>query len=192
MRYLVCVFLVFACVACKKGGYNQDQMAKLTAPEQKIVGKYNLHSEFNSGGGTGESKELKDLMEVLMALEGGEATLECFPDKTYVMLVGDVPVKGDWNLDQSFVRLRILKVGDMKPEEISKVELKNMGISGFSMGAAQREEFLAAYQNSMALQRAESMAYMRVSADGTLYAAGDPKASIFGSMISYFKREEAK
>ena len=184
MRPLVCLIFVLAAFGCKKHGYDQSQMANLTAPEQKIVGKYKLETEFNSA----ESKELVDMLKALDVFEVGETTLECFPDKTYSMLVGKVEVKGQWKLEQQFVQLRIDKVGDMRPEQIAKIERKNMGISGWSMTPKQRDEFLQAYGNSMALERAENMAYMRVGVGGTLYAAGNPKASIFGSMVSFFKK----
>ena len=184
MRPLVCFLFVLAILGCKKGGYDQNQMALLTAPEQKIVGKYKLETEFNSS----EAKELMDMMKALELLEPAKTKLECFPDRTYTMLVGKVEVKGKWKLEQQQVQLRIEKVGDMRPEQIAKIETKNMGISGFSMSPSQREEFLKAYSNSMALDRAEGMALMRIGTDGTLYAAGDPKASIFGTLVNYFKK----
>ncbi|MBC8064320.1 MAG: hypothetical protein H7Y17_05785 [Chlorobia bacterium] len=184
MRFVLVVLLVLVSIGCRKGGYDQSQMAKLTAPEQKIVGKYKMETEFN----TGNSAELKELLEVLETLEGGETTLECLPDKTFTMAVGEVPVKGTWSLEQTSLRLRITAVGSMKPEQVAKIESKNLGVSGWSMNPAQRDEFLAAHRNSLALERAEGMTSIRVGADGTLYSAGDASGSLFGSMMNYFKR----
>lgn len=184
MRSVIAVLLVLGVIGCRKGGYDQSQMAKLTAPEQKIVGKYKMETEFSGG----DSAQLKDLMNVLELLEGGETTLECFPDKSFVMTVGEVPVKGTWGFEQTSIRLRITTVGSMKPGQVAKIESKNLGVSGWSMTPAQRDEFLAAYRNSIALERAEGMTSIRVGADGTLYSAGGAEGSLFGSMVNYFKR----
>ena len=183
--------LVLCGTACKKG-YDQSQMAKLTASEQAIVGNYELKTEFVSAQPGATSAEMKDLIEMMTMLEGGATRLECLPDKTFVLSAGETPVRGVWTLDKAHLRLRIDKVGDMKPDQIAKVELANKGISGFNMSPEQRQEFLSAYRNSVALERAESVAKLRVAADGTLYAETNQSDSIFGNMVNYFTKQAKK
>lgn len=193
MRHKILIVLVLLGGGCKQG-YDQSQMARLTATEQAIVGKYDLKTEFNASPSTpgSTSAEMRDLIEILTMVEGGTTTLECFPDKTYVMLVGETSVKGTWSLDKSDMRLKVDKVGEMRPDQIAKVELDNRGVSGWSMTPQQREEFLAAYRNSVALERAESVAKLRVAADGTLFAAAGESDSIFGGFVNYFKKKADK
>jgi hypothetical protein len=186
MRTALALLPLLLLAGCKKG-YDQVAMGRLTAPEQKIVGKYKMETEFSAGTGEG-SMEIKKAMEFIMMLEdGGDTLLECFPDKKFVMTVGELPVTGDWNLADTSLRLRINKIGEQKPEEIARDQLKGKGVSGWSMSPAQRDEFLKAHRGSIALERAESMATMRVSSDGTLYGAA-PENSLFGSLISFFKK----
>lgn len=189
MRTILAVLVVLLAAGCKKG-YDQVAMGKLTAPEQQIVGKYKMETEFKPGSGEG-SAELQELMGILNAMDAGEyTTMECFPEKNFVMQVGDIAVTGDWNLTDSTLRLRINKVGDQKPEEISRSQLKTGGVSAWAMSAAQRDEFLKTYGGTIALEKAEGMATMRVSAEGTLYGVA-PQNSLFGSLISYFKKVDA-
>lgn len=186
MRTFLGLVLLLAALGCKKG-YDQVAMGQLTAPEQQIVGKYKLDMEFNPGTGEG-SAELKQLFNLLENLDdGGDTFLECFPEKKFTMLVGDKPVTGQWNLEATTLRLRIDKVGDQQPDEISRSQLKSKGLSGWTMSPTQRDEFLKSFGASIALERAESMATMRVSTDGTLYGAS-PESSLFGSFTTFFKK----
>jgi hypothetical protein len=191
MRSLAITALLLCGIGCKKG-YDQSQMAKLTAPEQAIVGKYELKTELAAAQPGASTAEFRDLMEILTLLEGGPTILECLPDKSFAMVVGDTTVKGSWKLDKSELRLKIDKIGDMKPEQISRVELENRGMSGFNMSPEQRDQFLSAYRNSIALERAESVARLRVSADGTLFADSGQSDSMFGSLVSYFAKKKEK
>ena len=191
MRTLAVTALLLSGMGCKNG-YDQSLMAKLTAPEQAIVGKNKLKTELAAAQPGATSAEFRDLMEILTFLEGGPTTLECLPDKSFAMVVGDTAVKGSWQLDKTELRLKIGKVGDMKPEQISKVDLENRGMSGFNMNPEQRDQFLSAYKNSIALERAESLTRLRVSADGTLYAESGQADSMFGSLVSYFTKMKEK
>jgi hypothetical protein len=186
MRTVLLLLIALLLVGCKKG-YDQVAMGRLTAPEQKIVGRYKMKTEFNRGTGQGAA-ELQQLFDLLQALDqGAETYLECFPEKKFTMTVGERPVTGEWSLTEGMLRLKILKVGEQKPEDISRSQLKSRGVSGWAMSPAQRDEFLKTYGAALALEQAEGMATMRAGTDGTLYAAA-PQDSIFGSLVSYFEK----
>ena len=193
MRFVFLLVVLVCCASCKKG-YDKSQMASLTAPELAIVGKYELKTELtSSSSGSGPSSaEFNDLMQLLTMLEGGTTKLECFPDKTYVMSVGETPVKGTWNLEKAELRLKIDKIGELRPEQIAKVENANRGVSGWNMTSEQRDEFLTTYRGSVALELAESLAKLRVAADGTLYSDSGTTDSIFGGFVSYFTKKADK
>lgn len=178
--------IVLASVAgCKSGGYDESQLARLTAQERKLVGKYKLEMDL---GPEQNNPEMKDLVRLIQSLEG-ETTMEFLPNKKFSMLIGTAPVTGDWAMEELSLRLTIRQVGSMKPEEIARSELGNRQVNVWEMSAAEREKFLATYQNTLALERAESLARLRVGADGNLYAEDGGKSTLFGSFSSYFKRE---
>ena len=168
-----------------KGGYDQSQMARLTAPEQAIVGRYEMETDFSAI----DSKELRGLIEAIGSMEGGDATLECFPNHSYVMEVSGIPVSGSWSLEKGLVRLRIQKVGDKNPEDIQRVKMTQLDFGRLLRNREQGEEFMSEYVHSIALDRAESMAAMRVGADGTLYGQGSSSSILFGTVESYFKKQ---
>lgn len=182
MKFVYLFALLVAICGCKKG-YDPALMSKLNAGEHKLIGKYKLETEFGGEGG----QQVKELMEAMASLDGGETTVEFLPDKTFAMMVSEVKVSGDWTLEATQLNLRLKQVGDKKPSEINRIELGSLFKSGFAMSGTERDQFLKDYGLSMALQRAESLMRLRVGADGTLYAdSGVP--TIFGSLTSYFKK----
>jgi hypothetical protein len=187
MKVKPAALLLILCAGCNSGGYDASQMARLTAPERKVVGNYKLKMDL---GAEGNNAELKDLVRLIEAMEG-ETTLECLPAKKFSMMIGTTPVTGDWAIQDLKLRLTIRQVGSMKPEEIAKTELANRQGSVWDMSAQERDKFLATYQNSLALERAESLALLRIGADGNLYADDGGKSSLFGSISSYFQKESS-
>jgi len=182
MRWLIAVCLIFG-FGCHGGGYDQSLMAKLTAKEQGIVGKYLLETSFQ---GT-ENNELKSFAEAMQAL-GGETTIECFPDKSFLMVVSQVVVEGKWVVDGMFVRLSIKSVGGKNPGEIGRAKDRARGISGFDLNNPQRSEFLQDFMNTMALERAESLRNLRIGVDGhSLYSSEGTSNDLFGATVSTFK-----
>lgn len=182
MKPILLLTLLIAIAGCKKG-YDPALMSKLNAGEHKLVGKYILETEFGGDGG----KEFKELIEMMASLEG-ETKIEFLPDKTFAMMVSETPVTGDWSLESNQLRLQIKKVGDRKASEVSRMDPTQMPRSGFDLSSKERDEFLQTYASSMALERAESLTSLRVSADGTLYASS-PENTMFGSLTSFFKKE---
>lgn len=180
---LILLFPILIFLAGCQKGYDSELMRRLSREEHQLIGKYTLETEFSGEG----AKELKELMELLADLEGGETTLECLPDKTFQMMATGVEVTGDWKLESPQLWLQIKKVGDKKPSEISKVELGSMFKSGFDMSGKERDEFMSSYRSSMALERAESLTNLRVGVDGALYAQ-PTDGKFFGATTSYFKR----
>lgn len=184
MRPLLYSLIFLLLAGCQKG-YDSELMRRLSREEHQLIGKYKLETEFTGEG----AKELEELMSLLAGIEGGDTTLECLPDKTFKMIASGVEVTGDWKLESPQLWLQIKQVGNKKPSEIAKVELGSMFKSGFDMSGKEREEFLASYQNSLALERAEGLTKLRVGTDGSLYAQ-PTDGQIFGSTTSYFTRVE--
>lgn len=182
MRWLVAVCLFFG-FGCSRGGYDQSLMAKLNAKEQGVVGKYLLETSFQ---GT-QNDELKSFAEAMKAL-GGETTIECFPDKSFVMVVSQVEVKGKWVVDGMFVRLSIQSVGGKNPGEIGRAKDQARGVSGFDLNNPQRSEFLQDFMNTVALERAESLRNLRIGVDGhSMYSSEGSSSDLFGTTVSTFK-----
>ncbi len=176
--------VLFAALGCGKG-YDQAQMSKLSSAEYGIVGRYTLEVDYGT-----VSKDLKELLDVMTAMSGGRATLECMPDHSFVMTVNGVPVRGTWRVDSNNVRLRLQQVGDLKPSQVRRVELSMFGFSSRGMTRKDAEKLMREYMNSVALERAESMALMRIGTDGRLYAVSRPNETMFSAASSYFVKEK--
>jgi len=187
MKVLGAAFVAVAILAagCKKGGYDAGQMAALTEPERKIVGKYNL--EF-SVAQADETEEMKKAIEMLDTFRA-PVSMECLPDKTFSMMTMETPITGTWALDGTMVRLRIEKIGDKRPDEIGKIAAKNQGVKGWDMNPTDRTEFLEAAKYNVVFDRAMDLTVLQVGVDGkSLYAAKQNSQSMFGTGINVFRQ----
>ena len=183
MRAILCLVAVLCVAGCHRGGYDQSLMARLTAPEQKIVGMYKLEQSFESG----QSDELKKLAEA-MEMMNGEVTMECLPDKSFTMTVSNIPIKGKWAMTGTAVTLTIDDVSGKAPGEIGSAKEKMRGVSGYDMPAAQRDGFMEDFMNSMALDRAKELVNLKVGVDGrSLYTTATGAGTVFGSSVSTFR-----
>lgn len=181
MKTVSTILLILLALGCKKSGYNQNEMVRLTESEKKVVGKWTLERSFGKG-----EEDLKKVMEMVDGM-GSPVELECFPNKSYGLVVLKVPVKGTWAVIGTEVRLTIEKVGEMRPEDITRVATKNRGVSGWDMGSVQRDEYLKGVTNSLALTSAEDLSLLQIGVDGkSLYVARN-KETLFGSTIRVFK-----
>ena len=184
MRWIVCLLLV-ALIGCHRGRYDPAAMARLPEKERKIVGQYELEKSHENI----TDPEMQKLADMFAGYEG-VTTLECFPDKHFEMASANIPMKGTWEMAGTEVHLTVQEVNGKKASDIGKVKDTSRGISGFDLSTPDRNEFLNDFMNSMALERAQSLAVLKVGVDGTsLYTTATGPGSLFGSEVSTFKRK---
>lgn len=184
-------YLPLLLALCLFGCNSRDsQISALNPAERGVVGTYQLKIALRKS--VPEYEWNNRALNELEALPARQTVLDLLPSKQFLMKVGKREVKGIWRVDNDALYLRIESVAGVKPASVERVYQKDIGKHRLKFKSDEWNEFIDNSLKTLALERAEMLATMRIERDGRLTRGEKKTVTVFGDADATFVRMAQK